>query len=173
MKMKPSKFVTATILGLSLLLFNSWESSAQDNKPSIDGPLADFSVLIGGEWYLDNSYQTFEWGVGKLSVISKSYFLVDGQAKLVAEGAWFWHPGLKVIKGYFTAVDMPYSFFEYTTAFEGKNMMNALTTYTANGVSETYQENWEFLNDNSFNWSLFAKTEEGLSKIMGGEYIRK
>ncbi|WP_445385808.1 hypothetical protein ACT6NV_03105 [Robiginitalea sp. IMCC44478] len=171
--MKKIKYSIINVFCLSLLIFNSWQLAAQENEPDSASPLSDFSVLIGGEWYLDNSYQTFEWGVGKLSVISKSYFLVDGQAKLVAEGAWIWHPGLKVIKGYFTAVDMPYSFFEYTTAFEGKNMMNALTTYTPDGVSETYQENWEFLNDSSFNWSLFAKTEEGLSKIMGGEYLRK
>lgn len=167
------KYAITRALCLFFFLLNLHPSAAQEHKPAPEDPLAAFSVLIGGKWYLDNSYQTFEWGVGKLSVISKSYFLLDGQEKLVSEGAWFWHPGLKVIKGYFTAVDMPYSFFEYHTVFEENNMMNELTTYATDGASETYQETWEFENDSSFYWSLLTKTEKGLTKIMEGKYIRK
>ncbi len=81
---------------------------AQDTDPATEA-LAPFERLIGGAWYLDDGYQVFEWGVGRRAVISKSYTLANGQATLVSEGMWMWHPGEKAIKGYFTAVNMPSS----------------------------------------------------------------
>ena len=150
--MKNRNFPFTIAFSFLLILISSVNCIAQQTQSPDTDPLSDFSQLIGGEWHLDNSFQTFEWGVGKLSVKAKSYFIVDGQAKLVSEGAWFWHPELKVIKGYFTAIDMPYSVFEYTTTFEGKKMINVLTTYSSTGASDTYEEK---------------------SKIMEGNYSRK
>ena len=50
------------------------EASSQDT----DSPLAPFERLIGGQWHLGESFQEFEWGVGKQSVKVRSFFLVDG-----------------------------------------------------------------------------------------------
>ena len=51
-----------------------------------ESPLAPFERLPGGEWHLDNSYQTFEWGAGRQSVGARSFSLVAGTARLVSEG---------------------------------------------------------------------------------------
>ena len=88
--------------------------------------LAPFEQLIGGQWYLEGSYQEFEWGVGRRSVRSRSYFIIEGEPKLVSEGIWFWHPGERQIRGVVTAIDMPVVFFDYTTRFEGNRMVSDL-----------------------------------------------
>lgn len=51
-------------------------------------PLAGFSPAIGGQWHLAGSYTELEWGVGRRGVNARRYFVVDGQPKLVSEGAW-------------------------------------------------------------------------------------
>lgn len=146
---------------------------AQESKEVSSEALSNFSRLIGGEWHLDNSYQTFEWGVGEKSVRAKSYFLVNDTPKLVSEGAWIWHPGLNKLKGYFTAIAMPYDFFEYTTSFEENTMINELVTYSSDGASATYIETWEFTDDDRFIWTLFTLNGEERMKVMEGNYVRK
>ena len=89
---------TLVFILLTMVLFGSM--SAQSAGEDGLNPLNDFAPLVGGEWHLEGSYQVFEWGVGKKSIRSSSYFLVDGEKKVVAEGYWFWHPGEKQIKGY-------------------------------------------------------------------------
>lgn len=149
---------------------SSQDASAQQPAPN---PLAPFERLMGGQWHLEGSYQEFEWGVGRRSVRARSYFLVDGQPKLVAEGLWFWHPGEKQIKGVFTAIDMPVVFFDYTTSFEGNKMVNDLHSYSAKGAETAYVETWEFTDDTHFVWKLMKKTPEGLSEEMSGTYSKK
>lgn len=134
--------------------------------------LAPFERLIGGEWHLEGSYQSFSWGVGKRSVISENYFLVDGKRKKVAEGTWFWHPGEQKIRGYFTAINMPVVLFDYSTAFEGEVMRSELKSYSAEGREEIYLETWEFTGENSFEWSLYSRKDGAESKVMGGTYTR-
>lgn len=57
-------------------------------------PLQSFESIIGGEWWLgEESYQTFEWGVGNLSVKGESYFVINGEHVKVSDGEWFYHPG--------------------------------------------------------------------------------
>jgi hypothetical protein len=136
-------------------------------------PLMPFERLIGGEWHLEGSYQEFEWGVGRKSVKSRSYFMVDGSPKLVSEGIWFWHPGEKEIKGVFTAIHMPVTFFDYTTRFEDKKMVNDLRSYDSNGNEMVYAETWDFKDDMHFVWKLLSKTPDGLKEEMGGTYTRK
>lgn len=67
-----------TILLLTLLFSCSFATLfAQKNKNVETDSLSPFSRLIGGEWQLEGSYQVFEWGVGKMSVKSRSYFMID------------------------------------------------------------------------------------------------
>jgi len=168
------KKLNLTILLPALLLSCSFESLfAQENKNVSIDSLSPFSRLIGGEWHLEGSYQVFEWGVGRMSVISRSYFMIDGKSKLVSEGFWFWHPGEKKLKGYFTAIEMPVVFFDYTTRFQGNKMVNELKSYSHEGTVDHYIETWEFQDDDHYLWTLFSKTPEGEKKVMDGKYSRK
>ncbi|MGH8130764.1 MAG: hypothetical protein ACRES3_07915 [Steroidobacteraceae bacterium] len=76
---------------------------------------------------------------------SRSYFIVEGKPKLVSEGAWFWHPGEKQIKGVFTAIDMPVVFFDYTTRFEANKMMVEAIEENARGHARG--DGWHILEE--------------------------
>ena len=141
--MKMRGMFAVTIAVIALLMTSSVKSQDVD-------PLQPFERLIGGRWYLDESYQEFEWGVGRQSVRAWSYFVVDGEPKLVSEGYWYWHPGEKQIKGLFTAIEMPVVLFDYTTRFEGNTMVNDLKTFAANGNETIFAETWEFVDDTHF-----------------------
>lgn len=167
------------VLSLALLAALCWSGvsvlSAQEapQSQSNPNPLSSFEQLIGGQWHLDDSYQEFEWGLGKLSVKSNSYFITGGEAQLVAEGFWFWHPKNQQIKGAFTAVEMPAVLFEYTTRFEGEKMVSDLLTYDASGAETEYVEVWDLMDDTHYLWTLFMKTPDGLQEVMSGTYERR
>ncbi len=163
---------TCAIFALALLFLSVARLIAQENTAVSSDPLQPFSRLIDGEWHTEGSYQVFEWGVGKKSVKSRSYFKIDGKPKLVSEGLWFWHPGEKRLKGYFTAIEMPVVFFDYTTKFEENKMVNELKSYSPKGKEENYLEIWEFTDDNHYVWTLFSITPEGQTKVMGATYTR-
>ena len=167
------KRVAATMVAFTLL----WTPDASSKEPvspqPTSNPLAPFERLIGAQWHLEGSYQEFEWGVGNRSVRSRGYFVVDGRPKLVAEGIWFWHPGEQRIKGVFTTIDMPVVFLEYTTRFEGNQMVNDLRSYDANENETAYLETWDFSDDLPYVWRLMQKTPEGLKDVMGGTYSKK
>ena len=136
-------------------------------------PLAPFERLIGGKWKFDDSYTEYEWGVGKQSVKARSYFLVEGDLKLVSEGSWFWHPGEGQIKGVFTAVGMPVALFDYTTRFEGERMVNDLAAYSASGEKTMYVETWEFTDETHYNWKLLQESPDGLQEVMVGRFSKE
>ena len=136
-------------------------------------PLAPFERLIGGQWHLEGSYSEFEWGLGRQSVITRSYFVVEGEPKLVSEGFWYWHPGEQAIKGAFTAIDMPVVFFDYTVRFEGDMMVADLVGYDAAGAASSYIETWEFTDDTHYVWKLFSETPDGPQEVMGGTFDRR
>lgn len=172
MKFYPYKIIfMISIIGC--LASNVIYSQEMDKKETNDSnPLSSFERLIGGEWHLQGNYQTFAWGVGKLSVKSESYFIGGGEPQKAAEGIWFWHPKERKIKGYFTAINMPVELFDYTTVFEDNTMKSEIKSYSSNGIEDKYIETWEFTDDNSFEWSLFSKSMDGEKKVMGGKFSR-
>lgn len=141
-------------------------------QESTANPLAPFERLIGGKWHLDGSYHEFEWGLGRQSVTTRSYFIIEGEPKLVSEGTWFWHPGEKQIKGAFTAIDMPVVFFDYTVRFEGDKMVSDLVAFDAEGNETVYVETWEFTDATHYVWKLLSETPDGPQEVMGGTYAR-
>ena len=171
--MKRWSYMLTAVVAATLLVAAPGRSENSAAGQPASNPLSPFERLIGGEWHLEGSYQEFEWGVGRRSVKSRSYFMVDGSPKLVSEGIWFWHPGEKEIKGVFTAIDMPVTFFDYTTRFEDKKMVNDLRSYGSNGNEKVYVETWDFTDDTHFVWKLLRKTPDGLKEEMGGTYTRK
>ncbi len=143
---------------------------------SAQNPLLPFEKLIGGEWWLgEDSYQTFEWGVGTLSVNAEAFFVQNGEHVKVSEGEWFYHPGEKKIIGYFNAQNMPITFFDYATSFnENGNMINQLVGFGPMGNGIEFYETWEFTSENSFTWTLSQRNEDGsLTEMMKDDYIRK
>ena len=171
--MRNQGFIFALLLGSLALWAPQLAAQSSMDGPSVENPLAPFQRLVGAQWHLGGSYQEFEWGVGGRSVRSRSYSVVGGEAQSVSEGSWFWHPGEKVLKGYFTAVEMPAEFFDYTTTFEGEKMVNDLRAYDAFGNQEAFVETWEFIDEDRYLWKLFQKTPDGLAEIMSGTYSRK
>ena len=155
-----------------LIIFAAVALGLAASANSQSNPLQPFERLIGGQWHLENTSQEFEWGVGRQSVKARSYFITDGQAKLVSEGAWYWHPGLQQIKGVFTAIDMPVVVFDYTTHFDGDTMRNDLKAYAESGKETVFEETWQFVGDSQFEWKLTSTLDDGTEASMIGTYIR-
>jgi len=165
--------ITITLIICTVLVQGQVHAQAESIPASEPYPLAKFERLVGGQWHLEGSYQEFEWGVGRRSVIARSYFLIEGKPKLVSEGIWYWHPEQKSVKGIFTAIDMPIEVFEYTTRFEGNSIVSDLAAYGTEGAKTTYTEVWEFVDEAHFVWTLFAETPDGPKEEMSGTYSRK
>ena len=138
-----------------------------------ENPLAAFERLIGGEWHLEGSVQTFTWGVGKKTIQARSTYLTEDGPVPVGEGFWFWHYGENAIKGLSFAVGMPAELFDYTTRWEGDKMISDLVSYDSEGKPSEYLEEWHFSGEDSYEWALHAKTPDGLEKVMGGTFERK
>ena len=143
-----------------------------DRAITASNPLAPFERLVGGRWEVADSYQEFEWGVGRKSVRARSYVVRDGVAKPVSEGAWFWHPAERRIAGVFTAIDMPVVLFYYTTRFEDDVMICDLNAYDAEGNETRYEERWTFTSKDEYRWVLLSHSEEGVREEMAATYRR-
>lgn len=150
------------IFTLLFLFFFTTPLFAQEAKVDslTSNPLEHFDFLVGGTWTSNTTQQTFAWGIGKKSIISKLYFIntENNDLKLVGEINWFWHPGLEQIKGYGTSIDMAMDFFDYTTTFENPNkMLNTFMAYGGefNGVQQL--ETLEFIDTNKYKWTYFNK----------------
>lgn len=139
----------------------------------IENPLAPFERLIGGKWVMGDSFHTFEWGVGQKTVNTRSYFLMEGNPVLVSEGSWFWHPGRQVIKGHMVAIQMGIDLFSYNTYWEGNRMIGDLKSYTPDGGVSHYQEEFDFTDNDTYVWTLYSKSAEGLEKSMDGTFQRQ
>ncbi len=144
---------------LFLFLFFSLDVTAQDaSSDSLSNPLQHFEHLIGGIWTGDKTQQTFEWGVGEKSVVSKLYFIEPDSLKLVGELIWFWHPGINEIKGYGTSIDMAMDFFDYTTTFESPyKMVNTFIGYGGQFDGVPQLEVVEFISEDKYKWTYFNK----------------
>jgi hypothetical protein len=156
----------ACACGLLLLM------SAANADDDQDNPLNGFERLIGGRWQLDNSYQTFEWGVGRQSVVSRSFTQTLSGDKLVSEGLWFYHPGDQVIHGIFTAIEMGTRLFEYQTRFEGDAIVSKLVTWDNEQQRGEWEERWTFTDEKHYIWELFDVTGDQRKNVMRGVFVR-
>lgn len=147
-----------TTVLLFLFILTTSLSAQETNTDSLQNPLQNFEFLVGGTWESSNTLQTFEWGVGEKSVISKLYFTNDDSLKLVGEITWFYHPGLKAIKGYGTSIGMEMDFFDYTTSFENpKKMVNTFLGYGGHIDGAQQLETLEFIDTNKYLWTYFNR----------------
>jgi hypothetical protein len=143
---------------------------AQEQEDPLN-PLAGFERLIGGRWQLDNSYQTFEWGVGELSVVSRSYVQTLSGDKLTSEGIWFYHPGDQAIHGVFTSIDMGIQLFEYETWFADNEIISKLITWDENHQRGEWEEVWMFTDDRHYIWDLFNLADDRRRNVMRGVFV--
>jgi hypothetical protein len=135
-------------------------------------PLAEFERLIGGRWYFGETYQVFEWGVGKRAARATSHFPSPDGPKLVSEGFWYYQPEAQEIRGTFVAVEMGLDLFEYVTRFEGDTITSRLTVHGPKGRDE-FTETLEFSDEDHYVWSLWRETPGGREKVMEGHYERR
>ncbi len=140
---------------------------------SEDHPLAAFEPLIGGEWTLGDGYQVLEWGVGKRSVIARSYQRDPGGPRLVSEGIWFFHPGKDAVVGYFTAVDMGIALFEYRTVAGKDGLESEIVTWDEQGRASRYLERWTLQGEDSYLWQLMTTGEDGPTPVSEGTFTRR
>ena len=156
------------LASVSAVAFGLGESQPPDE-------LRPFEQLVGGAWYLEtgDSYHVFEWGVGRRSVHSRSYFVSEDGDQLVSEGTWFWHPGADAIKGYATAIEMGIDVFEYTTWFEQDVAVHELRTWGPMAGDAPMRETWSFTDADHYEWALLEDRGDGFERIMGGRYERR
>jgi len=154
---------------VAIALTLCWQTPLLAQAPmAAELPLAEFDRLVGGQWWMgDDSYHEFEWGLDRQMVKTRSYVVTDGEPKLVSEGVWFWHPGEGAIRGYHVAIEMPVSFFDYTTRFEGDTMISELDSFGEMG--DSYEETFEFTSPSEYVWTLMQSGE----RVMGGTYERR
>jgi hypothetical protein len=62
-------------------------------------------------------------------------------------------------------------FFDYTTVFVGDTMQTALVSYGEAGGE--YFETWVFTFDSTYRWTLYNETEQGRTRAMGGDFVRR
>ncbi len=135
-------------------------------------PLAAFDRLVGGRWYFGDTYQVFEWGVGKRALRATAYFPSPEGPKLTSEGLWYFHPESDEIRGIFVSIEMGLDLFEYVTTFEGDTMTSRLSVHGPKGREE-YIETLEFTDADHYVWSLWRDTTDGRDKVMEGSYERR
>lgn len=160
-----------TALAVSVATLVSVASNAAEPAGANDNPLAPLARLVGGEWHMRDSYQTFEWSVDGRTIVTRGYAVGESGPKLVSEGMWFWHPGEQQVRCYAVAVDMGVDFFDYTTHFDGDTIVNDLRCYGT--YSGEYRETWRFTDNNHYSWTLLREGAEGLEDFMEGTFTRR
>lgn len=154
--------------------FFSQINAQEVSQDSTSNPLQYFDHLIGGVWESDNTQQTFEWGIGQKSVVSKLYFTETDTLKLVGEITWFWHPGEKKIRGYGTSIDMAMDFFDYTTVFESPyKMLNTFMAYGGHIDGVPQLETLEFIEENKYLWTYFNREGNEFAPAYSITFLRK
>jgi hypothetical protein len=148
-----------------------------DSAPTGQEPppeMAPFERLIGGRWHLgDDSYQTFSWGVGRLSVKAEMYFAGPAGPELVSEMTWYWHPGRATLVAHGVAIGMGIDFFQVTTRWEGDTMINDLEVWGPQAPPEPQREHWTFTDDDHYEWTLYSEREGTWVRTMGGSWERR
>ncbi len=158
----------------SLWLLTAAWCAAQGASPSesvADPPsiaLQGLAPLIG-EWQFEGGHHVFEWGPGRRSVRARTYSAGTGDPRLTSEAMWFWHPDANSIRGYATAIDMPFALLEYTTRVEGNAMVSELAAFSAEGTKSAYTERIDFIEADRYRWTLF----QGGAPLMRGTFVRR
>ena len=161
----PSRTLLAALLFASL----PGPGTAQASRAPQPGTLEELGQLMVGTWTAPDSRHVHEWGVGRQTIRSRSYFPSGDGWKLVSEGMWYWDDEIQAIRGTLIAIDMPVSRFEYQTTVSGPVVTHTLRAFGTSGGR--YVETWTFAGD-GYTWRLQQAEGDGAT-IMSGSYQRE
>jgi hypothetical protein len=143
---------------------------------AIESPVSALGRLVGGRWHIgDDSYHVFSWGVGRQSVLGEAYLVKPEGETLVSQTTFFYHPGRETLVAFGVAVEMGIDVFEYTSIkARGDTLVLDLTAYGPQAPEGTQRETWTFIDDDHYEWVLWARDEEGAwTRSMGGTFERR
>ena len=157
----------ATLFAALLCVSLAIGASAETPQPSpvaepapAESPMEGMARLVGGAWKIGPLTHVFEWGIGRHTLLARSY---DGAGNLASEARWFWHPGEKTIRGY--SIDASgENLAEMTTTVEGDTMTNVLVFSNPERSGDTFVGEWVFVGPDRYDWTLYKKTETGSEK---------
>ncbi|MBO6794320.1 MAG: hypothetical protein JJ895_10455 [Balneolaceae bacterium] len=158
---------------LFLFLFGA-QVQAQQSQQETANPLQYFEFLVGGEWRTPTTIQTFEWGIGKKSIHSKLYIINNADTTLNGEITWFWHPGMKTIKGYGNLLNQHIDFFDYSTEFtDSRRMNNSIVGYGGSADGVNIIESLEFIGEDQYRWTMYNRVLDQLQPAMSAMFTRE
>lgn len=163
--------MTRLLLPLFVSLITCLPAMAEDAPD----PMAALGRLVGGAWYLQggkplNAYHRYEWGVNKKILHVKSYAIGETEDRLFTESAYFWNPAKQKYVTY--AVAAGGEVYDGVMTVDGSTFTLDFDHVSAKG-SVAYHETWEFKDDDTYVWTLFRKTAEGLKQQIQATFKRK
>lgn len=147
------------------------DAAPADTSARAGDPLHGFARLIG-TWASGATRQTFEWGVGRLVVRARSSVAEGDAERLVSEGMFLHDPLRNDVRGYFAAIEMPASYFEYSVRWEDDALIAHLTTTEPDGSARRYVERWQLVSPDRIAWSLRAGEDEAGPVVATAEFVR-
>lgn len=160
-------------LMFAALLVVSGPLAAQSSNDA--GPLEPLARLTGGAWYLgEDSYQTFRWGLGRLSMIAEMFVVTPAGDQPVSQMVFAFHPGEGVMKGWGVARQMGIDFFEYDISVDGETLVFDLQAFGPAAEEGPLRETWTFTDADHYEWSLLGAGEDGSwERTMSGTFERR
>ncbi|MDA8912624.1 hypothetical protein N9I66_06855 [Pseudomonadales bacterium] len=132
--------------------------------------MSGFEPLIGGQWVLGSTYQTYTWGPDRQSVFGESFVIQNGEKALGAKGLWYFDPASKTIKGVFVATNMPFTVLHYRSHFEAGTLISQVTSLNNLGTENHYQETIRVTQPDAYLWELTEAEPAG--NTMKAEFHR-
>ena len=158
------------LAALSLLSSPLLAQSAGDADP-----MQPLERLVGGAWYLgEDSYQTFRWGLGRLSMVAEMFVVTPAGPQAVSEMMFAYHPGERVVKGWGVARQMGIDFFEYDITVDGETLVFDLKAFGPAAEEGPLRETWTFTDADHYEWSLLSGAGDGSwERTMSGTFERR
>ena len=132
--------------------------------------MSGFEPLIGGQWALGSTYQTYTWGPDRQSVFGESFVIQNGEKALGAKGLWYFYPASKTKKGVFVATNMPITVLHYRSHFEAGTLISQVTSLNNLGTENHYQETIRVTQPDAYLWELTEADPSG--NTMKAEFHR-
>jgi hypothetical protein len=169
--MTQSSWISVAIcLGVALSLLASPRAvAAQDSKDSAH--LKPLATLVGGEWMGAgakpgdqpiNVLVTYEWGINKELIRSKSYIMQGKEKTQVYESLFAWHPGKKAIL--VMAFGKDGGVFDGTVEEKGGLLEFNFKVFSGDRET-TYRQTFRFAGEDEYVWTLLRKTADGWEKL--------
>ncbi len=141
--------------------------------------LKPLARLIDGVWHCKTQEPNgitlqakldYEWGIQKNAVITRSFLVHDNQEDMIHQTFYVWHPHKKNIV--FWSVSGWGTLYEGVVVPEGDTLTYRWRDYR-NDTVKSMQQNITFLDDDTYEWTVFAETPEGREQIQQATFHRR